>query len=100
MDCKEADLEAFESNLRAITQGRVLGKTAAWVSNLCPNTSDLHGYWLIGAKTLQPLGHFAWHWASPWTEASYYVAHNLASYSVYIIYSSKLASGNLALIEY
>ena len=35
-----ADLEAFESNLFRILLARELRKTAALVSNLCPNTSD------------------------------------------------------------
>ena len=33
-------IEAFESNLCAIIQARKLGRTAALVSNLCPNASD------------------------------------------------------------
>ena len=40
MDFDDPDLEAFESNLRAIIRARELGRTAAFVSNLCPNASD------------------------------------------------------------
>ena len=40
MDSDDPDLEAFEFNLRAIIRAREFGKTAALVSNLCPNASD------------------------------------------------------------
>ena len=42
MDGDDPDLEAFKSNLRRILRARELGKTAALVSNLCPNASDLN----------------------------------------------------------
>ena len=40
MDGNDPDLEAFDSNLRAIIRARELGKTAAFMSNPCPNASD------------------------------------------------------------
>ena len=40
MDCNDPDSEAFKSNVHAIFRARESGKTAALVSNLCPNTSD------------------------------------------------------------
>ena len=40
MDCYDSDLEAFESNLRAIIRARELGKTAALVSKFCTNATD------------------------------------------------------------
>ena len=40
MDSDDPDLEAFKSNLCLILRERELGKAAALVSNLCPNTSD------------------------------------------------------------
>ena len=40
MDGDDPDLEAFKSNLRRILRARELGKTAALVSNLCPNASE------------------------------------------------------------
>ena len=40
MECDDPDLQAFKSNLRRILRERESGKTAALVSNLCPNVSD------------------------------------------------------------
>ena len=40
MNCAGPYFEGFESNLRAIIWARELGKTAALVSNLCPNASE------------------------------------------------------------
>ena len=40
MDIDDPDLEVLESDLRAIIRARELCKTAALVSNLCPNASD------------------------------------------------------------
>ena len=40
MDCNDPDLEAFDSNLRAIIWARELDETAALLFNICPNASE------------------------------------------------------------
>ena len=60
MDGEDPDLEAFEYDLRWMLWARVLGKTAALVSNLIPNLSDPHSVGLSYQKSVvgQEIGNF------------------------------------------